>query len=181
ALETSAAIACDRVIAYIAGVLPASPGGAVLSTRQHRNHLPGAPERGAARPRAARGAAATSRGGRGAPRRRASRRRPAARGGGHTARPLDRLGGGRAAGGVAGGAARVTHLVTIAGIAAGGDGVGRLADGRAVFVPRTAPGDRVVLRPGMQLHKRFARGEVAEVATPGPARVAPPCPHFARD
>ena len=75
----------------------------------------------------------------------------------------------------------MTHLVTIAGIAAGGDGVGRLADGRAVFVPRTAPGDRVVLRPGMQLHKRFARGEVAEVATPGPARVTPPCPHFARD
>src|SRR2546422_1822149 len=29
--------------------------------------------------------------------------------------------------------------------------------------------------------KRFARGEVAEVATPGPARVTPPCPHFARD
>ncbi|MGH7630122.1 MAG: TRAM domain-containing protein, partial [Gemmatimonadales bacterium] len=31
--------------------------------------------------------------------------------------------------------------VRILRLAAGGDGVGRLADGRAVFVPRTAPGD----------------------------------------
>src|SRR5947207_15004884 len=41
---------------------------------------------------------------------------------------------------------RVTDLVTITGIAVGGDGVGRLADGRVVFIPRTAPGDRVHLR-----------------------------------
>ena len=31
--------------------------------------------------------------------------------------------------------------VAIETIAAGGDGVGHLPDGRAVFVPRTAPGD----------------------------------------
>ena len=30
-------------------------------------------------------------------------------------------------------------------LAAGGDGVGRLDDGRTVFVPRTAPGDLVEL------------------------------------
>jgi tRNA/tmRNA/rRNA uracil-C5-methylase (TrmA/RlmC/RlmD family) len=35
--------------------------------------------------------------------------------------------------------------VRILRLAAGGDGVGRLEDGRTVFVPRTAPGDLVEL------------------------------------
>jgi len=34
----------------------------------------------------------------------------------------------------------VSEVITITAIATGGDGVGRLADGRAVFVPRAAPG-----------------------------------------
>jgi len=42
----------------------------------------------------------------------------------------------------------VSELVTITAIATGGDGVGRLADGRAVFVPRAAPGERIRLRDG---------------------------------
>ena len=75
----------------------------------------------------------------------------------------------------------MSEVVTIAGIAVGGDGVGRLADGRAVFVPRTAPGDRVALQRGVKLHRSFARGDVAEVVAPGPARVTPPCPHFVHD
>jgi 23S rRNA (uracil1939-C5)-methyltransferase len=75
----------------------------------------------------------------------------------------------------------VSEVVTISGLAAGGDGVGHLADGRAVFVPRTVPGDSVALRPGVRLHRSFARGEVAEILRPGPARVMPPCPHYAQD
>ena len=75
----------------------------------------------------------------------------------------------------------MNDVVAITGIAAGGDGVGRLADGRAVFVARTAPGERVRLREGMKLHKRFARGELAEVVAPGSARVTPPCPHYVQD
>jgi 23S rRNA (uracil1939-C5)-methyltransferase len=82
----------------------------------------------------------------------------------------------------------VTELVAITAIAAGGDGVGRLADGRAVFVPRTAPGERVRLRDGVKLHKHFARGELAEVVAQAPnsgptatARVTPPCPHYGQD
>src|SRR5207245_4827561 len=59
--------------------------------------------------------------------------------------------------------------------------VGRLADGRAVFVARTAPGERVRLREGMKLHKRFARGELDEVVAPGATRVTPPCPHYVQD
>jgi 23S rRNA (uracil1939-C5)-methyltransferase len=73
-------------------------------------------------------------------------------------------------------------VVAVAGIATGGDGVGRLADGRAVFVPRTAPGERVRLRPEtVRMHKNFARGEVAEILTPASVRVEPACPHYGPD
>jgi len=76
----------------------------------------------------------------------------------------------------------VSELVMITGIAAGGDGVGRLADGRAVFVPRAAPGERVRLKAdGLTLHKSFARGELDTVLEPVAARVTPPCPHYAED
>ncbi len=76
----------------------------------------------------------------------------------------------------------MTEVVTITGIAAGGDGVGRLADGRAVFVPRTVPGDAVRLRDGsVKLQKTFARAQPGELVTPGGARVAPPCPHYVND
>jgi 23S rRNA (uracil1939-C5)-methyltransferase len=62
-------------------------------------------------------------------------------------------------------------------LSAGGDGVGRLADGRVVFVPLTAPGDRVRARLA-SLRPRFARAELEEVLEPGPSRVAPRCPVF---
>ena len=76
----------------------------------------------------------------------------------------------------------MSDLVTITGIAAGGDGVGRLADGRAVFVPRTAPGDRIKLKDGsLKLQRNFGRAAVGEVAGAGPGRVAPPCPHYTQD
>ena len=92
-----------------------------------------------------------------------------------------------AAGGPAGrtavtaGSASASHApVRIERIAAGGDGVGRLEDGRAVFVPRSAPGDLVELG-GVRLHKRFARGSVARLVAPGPDRRQPPCPHYTAD
>lgn len=65
-------------------------------------------------------------------------------------------------------------------IAAGGDGVGRMEDGRTVFMPRTAPGDLVELT-GIRTHKRFARARVARVLEPGPGRAEPRCPHYVRD
>lgn len=68
----------------------------------------------------------------------------------------------------------------IRGIAAGGDGVGALPDGRTVFVPRAAPGDRLRLR-NIRRHARFARAEIAEVVMEGAGRVAPPCPHYVAD
>jgi 23S rRNA (uracil1939-C5)-methyltransferase len=70
--------------------------------------------------------------------------------------------------------------VRILRLAAGGDGVGRLDDGRAVFVPRTAPGDLVELT-GVRRQRRFARARVARVLEPGADRVDPPCPHYVDD
>jgi 23S rRNA (uracil1939-C5)-methyltransferase len=76
----------------------------------------------------------------------------------------------------------VSDIVTITGIAVGGDGVGRLSDGRVVFVPRTAPGDRIRLREeSLQRHRNFARAEAGEIVEAGKGRVAPPCPHYVHD
>ncbi len=68
--------------------------------------------------------------------------------------------------------------LTIDTIAAGGDGIGR-ADGVAVFVPRTAPGDRV--RVAIETRKRFARGALQEVVSPSPQRIDPVCYHYRVD
>lgn len=70
--------------------------------------------------------------------------------------------------------------VSISGIAAGGDGVGRLADGLAVFVPRTAPGDLA----DVEVHRRkrrFAHARLVALRSPGPGRSDPPCEHYVRD
>lgn len=67
------------------------------------------------------------------------------------------------------------ELVSITALSTGGDGVGRLADGRVVFVPATAPGDRVALQLTQQ-KKRFARALVERLVEPGASRVEPLCP-----
>jgi 23S rRNA (uracil1939-C5)-methyltransferase len=71
------------------------------------------------------------------------------------------------------------HEVRITGIAAGGEGVGRLADGRAVFVHRTAPGDRAEVRLKHE-HARWARARLVRLLERSPERRDPPCPHYAR-
>src|SRR2546427_6107360 len=77
---------------------------------------------------------------------------------------------------------RVSDIVTITRIAVGGEGVGRLSDGRVVFVPRTGAGDRIRLREGsLHRHRNFARAELGEIVESGPGRVAPPCPHYVHD
>lgn len=70
--------------------------------------------------------------------------------------------------------------VRILRIAAGGEGVGRLEDGRAVFVPRSAPGDLIELAE-VRAQRRFARARVGRIVEPGPGRVEPPCPHYVED
>lgn len=70
--------------------------------------------------------------------------------------------------------------VRIVRLATGGDGVGKLEDGRTVFVPRTAPGDLVELT-GLRMHKRFARARPIRLLEASPSRVEPRCPHYVRD
>lgn len=58
-------------------------------------------------------------------------------------------------------------------IGTGGDGIARDADGRAVFVPLTAPGDVVEVEVDTD-----GRGKMIRLVTPSPLRADPPCPHF---
>ena len=79
-----------------------------------------------------------------------------------------------------GGAAMSDGLarVSITGIAAGGDGVGR-TNGMVVFVPRTAMGDVALVR--LATGKRFARGRLESLEQASEDRVSPQCVHYTRD
>jgi 23S rRNA (uracil1939-C5)-methyltransferase len=63
-------------------------------------------------------------------------------------------------------------------IAAGGEGVGRLADGRVAFVHRTAPGELVEAQLTEE-KPRWARGRLLTVLEPSPERREAPCPYYA--
>ena len=61
----------------------------------------------------------------------------------------------------------------------GGTVVGRLADGRIIFVEGGAPGDEAVVEI-TRLKRRFAWGRVIEITTPGAGRATlerRPCTH----
>lgn len=67
--------------------------------------------------------------------------------------------------------------VTLSGLAYGGEAIGRLPDGRAVFVLYALPGERVRLR--LKEEKRgYARAGLVELLEPSPERIAPRCVHF---
>jgi|CXWL01.1.fsa_nt_gi 23S rRNA (uracil1939-C5)-methyltransferase len=63
-------------------------------------------------------------------------------------------------------------------LVAGGDGLGRF-EGIPVFVPRSAPGDRLRVRL-VERRPDYARAEIVAVLAAGPGRRLAPCPHFAR-
>jgi 23S rRNA (uracil1939-C5)-methyltransferase len=72
-----------------------------------------------------------------------------------------------------------SETLRIDGIAAGGAGVGRGADGRVVFVHRTAPGELVRIRR-VEEKKRWARGSLLNVLEASPERREAPCRFYAR-
>jgi 23S rRNA (uracil1939-C5)-methyltransferase len=76
--------------------------------------------------------------------------------------------------------AQVSDLVevTIERLIAGGDGIAR-HEGLPIFVPRSAPGDRLRVRLNERKND-YGRAEIVEILTPGAGRRAAPCPHFAR-
>lgn len=60
-------------------------------------------------------------------------------------------------------------------IAMGGDGVGRLPNGKIIFVPRAMPGETVEVNI-TRSYKDYARGELIRIENPSPARRIPTCP-----
>jgi 23S rRNA (uracil1939-C5)-methyltransferase len=59
----------------------------------------------------------------------------------------------------------------------GGAALGRLEDGRAVFVPFALPGETVRARI-VEEKRGHVRAELVEVLTPSPDRITPRCKHF---
>jgi 23S rRNA (uracil1939-C5)-methyltransferase len=70
-----------------------------------------------------------------------------------------------------------TYTVTIDKLVYGGDGMGRLPDGRAVFVPYTLPGELVMARL-VEEKRGHARAELVEVVQASPLRIEPRCPDY---
>lgn len=64
-----------------------------------------------------------------------------------------------------------------------GDGVAKLTDplrqleNYVIFVPFTAPGDKIIARI-IHNAKNVSRAELVEILTPSPSRTEPLCPHF---
>ncbi|MCK7478963.1 MAG: TRAM domain-containing protein [Candidatus Moduliflexus flocculans] len=58
-----------------------------------------------------------------------------------------------------------------------GDGLGRLSDGRVIFVPSTAPGDEVEVRVEED-RSHFVRGVPVRVLVASSLRTDPPCRYF---
>ncbi len=69
------------------------------------------------------------------------------------------------------------ETIRITGIGSEMQGVGRLSDGRAVFVPFAIPGEAVDVRIEAE-KKRFCTARLLDVREPSPDRVTPVCPHF---
>lgn len=63
-------------------------------------------------------------------------------------------------------------------LVAGGDGLARF-EGIPIFVPRSAPGDRLRVRL-TERRPDYGRAEIVEILAPGPERREPPCPYFTR-
>lgn len=74
------------------------------------------------------------------------------------------------------GAERVFE-VELSTFAYGGEVLGRLPDGRAVFVPFALPGERVRVHL-VEEKQRYARAELLEVLEASPERSSPLCTHF---
>ena len=68
------------------------------------------------------------------------------------------------------------QTITITGSGSELQGVGRLSDGRAVFVPGAIPGEVVDIRITAD-KGRFCEAAPLRIAEPSPDRVAPDCPH----
>lgn len=69
------------------------------------------------------------------------------------------------------------HEITLTTLTYGGDTLGRLPDGQAVFVPFALPGEKVRVRL-LESRRGHARAALVEVLESASARVTPRCLHF---
>ncbi len=67
------------------------------------------------------------------------------------------------------------YPLCVTGLTAEGNGVGRLPDGFAVFIPGAVPGDELRVRL-VKLLSHYAFGIIEEIITPSPDRVENDCP-----
>jgi 23S rRNA (uracil1939-C5)-methyltransferase len=70
-----------------------------------------------------------------------------------------------------------TIRTRVGGVGADGDGVGRLSDGRPLYLPYTLPGELVEARPLSRRGGGLA-GVAETILEASVERVPPPCPHF---
>jgi 23S rRNA (uracil1939-C5)-methyltransferase len=77
----------------------------------------------------------------------------------------------------AGGALPSAAETAIDRVGADGDGVGALADGSALYVPFTLPGERVLAQP-VARHGQGWLASAAQILEPSPERVPARCVHF---
>ncbi len=70
-----------------------------------------------------------------------------------------------------------TFEITLEKLTYGGESMGRLPDGRAVFIPFGLPNEVVKIRL-TQEKQNFARGEIIEILKPSPDRITAKCKHF---
>ena len=70
-----------------------------------------------------------------------------------------------------------TFDVELTSFAYGGESIGRLPDGRLVFVPFTIPGETARLEL-VEQKRGFARARLLDVLEPSTGRIAPRCAHF---
>jgi 23S rRNA (uracil1939-C5)-methyltransferase len=66
------------------------------------------------------------------------------------------------------------YTVTFDRMVYGGDAMGRLPDGRAVFVPFALPGEKIEVRL-IEEKKGHARGEIVQILLESPDRIPSPC------
>lgn len=71
------------------------------------------------------------------------------------------------------------YEVDITGLDQEGRGVGRLPEGKAVFIAGALPGEKVTIHI-TQEKKSFAIAELASIKHATPDRVEPPCPYYGR-
>jgi len=68
-------------------------------------------------------------------------------------------------------------VIDIEDVARSGAGVGKDEQGRVVFVPFTAPGDKVKVKP-TKVKNKFAEAELLEIIEASDQRISPACPVF---